>query len=244
MPNNLPLSLSLSRGCSDHARRFSHPLTSFDTEPSFRLLALFVILSWPVPRSLPFFSVPCPPPSILGSAYTHYPRPSRLPPLPNSFALTSSFRSIVASLNVPEARTAAFSPNGKTGGKPCGGRKRGGSQRPGVVPCGLPPLWPLLPSHPQGPYEEPLYSPDELGGLVPLDPKRPFDVRSVIARVVDGSRFQEFKALYGPTIVTGFARVHGILTGGPLGLGFQGLRFLCWQFECGYATSIDAPLPR
>ncbi|TFJ81155.1 hypothetical protein NSK_007500 [Nannochloropsis salina CCMP1776] len=88
-------------------------------------------------------------------------------------------RSIVASLNVPEARTAAFSPNGKTG----------------------------------GPYEEPLYSPDELGGLVPLDPKRPFDVRSVIARVVDGSRFQEFKALYGPTIVTGFARIHGILTG-------------------------------
>ncbi|GAB5033687.1 methylcrotonoyl-carboxylase beta mitochondrial [Nannochloropsis oceanica] len=65
----------------------------------------------------------------------------------------------------------------------------------------------------QDAFEEPLYSGQELGGLIPMDPKKPFDVRSVIGRVVDGSRFQEFKALYGPTIVTGFARIHGILTG-------------------------------
>jgi len=70
------------------------------------------------------------------------------------------------------------------------------------------PLSPVLDA-----FEEPLYSGQELGGLIPMDPKKLFDVRSVIGRVVDGSRFQEFKALYGPTIVTGFARIHGILTG-------------------------------
>lgn len=95
--------------------------------------------------------------------------------------------------------------------------------------------------------EAPLYDPRELGGVVPVDTKKPFDVRAVIARIVDGSRFQarsllcshtcihthrqvhpphllihpcyapmqlqEFKALYGPTMVTGFARVHGVLCG-------------------------------
>lgn len=53
------------------------------------------------------------------------------------------------------------------------------------------------------PVEDPLYSPDELAGVVPVDPKIPYDVRNVIARVVDGSRFDEFKPLYGPTLVTG-----------------------------------------
>lgn len=58
-------------------------------------------------------------------------------------------------------------------------------------------------------YEEPLYDPSELRGLIPVDPKQSFDVRQVIARVVDGSRFHEFKANYGTTLVTGFARIMG-----------------------------------
>lgn len=62
--------------------------------------------------------------------------------------------------------------------------------------------------------EEPLYDPAELGGVVPCDPRKTFDVRAVIARIVDGSRFDEFKALYGNTLVTGFARLHGY----PLGI--------------------------
>ena len=58
-------------------------------------------------------------------------------------------------------------------------------------------------------WEEPLYDPHELGGLVPTDPKQPLDARLVIARIVDGSRFHEFKQQYGPTLVTGFARIMG-----------------------------------
>ena len=61
--------------------------------------------------------------------------------------------------------------------------------------------------------EDPLYDPDELLGIVPVDPRRQYDVREVVARMVDGSRFDEFKARYGPTLVTGFARVHGLLVG-------------------------------
>jgi 3-methylcrotonyl-CoA carboxylase beta subunit len=60
---------------------------------------------------------------------------------------------------------------------------------------------------------EPLYGPDELYGIVPKDTRRPFDIREVIARVVDGSDFQEFKARYGKTLVTGFAHVHGYPVG-------------------------------
>ena len=63
------------------------------------------------------------------------------------------------------------------------------------------------------PPEDPLYDPDELLGIVPVDLRKPYDVREVIARLVDGSRFEEFKARYGPTLVTGFARVHGMLVG-------------------------------
>ncbi len=58
-------------------------------------------------------------------------------------------------------------------------------------------------------FAEPLYSADELYGIVPSDPRQPFDVREIIARLVDGSDFHEFKALYGTTLVTGFAYVHG-----------------------------------
>ncbi|GAQ80628.1 mitochondrail-like 3-methylcrotonyl-CoA carboxylase beta chain [Klebsormidium nitens] len=55
----------------------------------------------------------------------------------------------------------------------------------------------------------PLYSPEEIAGIVPADARQTYDVRDVIARVVDGSEFDEFKKLYGPTLVTGFARIHG-----------------------------------
>jgi 3-methylcrotonyl-CoA carboxylase beta subunit len=59
------------------------------------------------------------------------------------------------------------------------------------------------------PVEEPRYAAESLYGVVPADLRTPYDVREVIARVVDGSRFAEFKAEYGPTLVTGFARIYG-----------------------------------
>jgi 3-methylcrotonyl-CoA carboxylase beta subunit len=61
--------------------------------------------------------------------------------------------------------------------------------------------------------EVPKYDPADLGGIVGTNLKRAFDVRQVIARLVDGSRLHEFKALYGPTLVCGFARIHGHLVG-------------------------------
>jgi len=68
-------------------------------------------------------------------------------------------------------------------------------------------------SKPAGPVmakvEPPKFDPQELYGLVPADVRAPYDVREVIARVVDGSRFDEFKSLYGTTLVTGFARIWG-----------------------------------
>ena len=57
--------------------------------------------------------------------------------------------------------------------------------------------------------EDPLYPPHEIYGVVPADLRRPYDVREIIARVVDGSRFHEFKENYATTLVTGFARIHG-----------------------------------
>ncbi|WP_406198671.1 methylcrotonoyl-CoA carboxylase [Kitasatospora sp. NBC_01560] len=63
--------------------------------------------------------------------------------------------------------------------------------------------WPLTPAEP------PAVDPAGLYGAVPVDPRTPYDVREVIARLVDGSRFSEFKAEYGATLVTGFARIHG-----------------------------------
>ncbi|MBA2316972.1 MAG: methylcrotonoyl-CoA carboxylase [Euzebyales bacterium] len=59
------------------------------------------------------------------------------------------------------------------------------------------------------PTEEPAVDPDQLYGVVPPDTRTPYDVREAIARMVDGSRLHEFKALYGTTLVTGFARIHG-----------------------------------
>jgi 3-methylcrotonyl-CoA carboxylase beta subunit len=60
---------------------------------------------------------------------------------------------------------------------------------------------------------EPLYPAEELYGIVPKDTRRPFDIREVIARIVDGSELQEFKARYGKTLVTGFAHLHGYPVG-------------------------------
>ncbi|MFD1831735.1 carboxyl transferase domain-containing protein [Streptomyces desertarenae] len=59
------------------------------------------------------------------------------------------------------------------------------------------------------PVEEPKADPAGLYGAVPVDSRTPYDVREVIARITDGSRFAEFKAEYGTTLVTGFARIHG-----------------------------------
>ncbi|MBI4266502.1 MAG: methylcrotonoyl-CoA carboxylase [Acidobacteria bacterium] len=61
--------------------------------------------------------------------------------------------------------------------------------------------------------EDPAYDPTEIYGIVHADLRKAYDVREVIARIVDGSRFDEFKQRYAPTVVTGFARVHGFLVG-------------------------------
>jgi 3-methylcrotonyl-CoA carboxylase beta subunit len=62
--------------------------------------------------------------------------------------------------------------------------------------------------------QDPLFPADELYGIVPADPRTPYDVRDVIARIVDASEFDEFKALYGQTLICGFARIHGF----PIGI--------------------------
>jgi len=61
--------------------------------------------------------------------------------------------------------------------------------------------------------EEPYYDPKELYGIAPVDLKKAVDAREIIARIVDGSRFQEFKARYAPTIITGFAHIMGFPVG-------------------------------
>ncbi len=61
--------------------------------------------------------------------------------------------------------------------------------------------------------EEPAYDPAEIVGVVPVDTRTPYDIRELLARVVDGSRFDEFKARYGSTLVCGFAHLHGIPVG-------------------------------
>jgi len=60
---------------------------------------------------------------------------------------------------------------------------------------------------------EPLYPMDDLYGIIPSDSKKPYDVREVISRIVDGSEFNEFKPLYGTTLVCGFAHIHGYPVG-------------------------------
>jgi acetyl-CoA carboxylase carboxyltransferase component len=74
--------------------------------------------------------------------------------------------------------------------------------------------WRKLGPEPSAHFEEPKHDPEELLGLVSRDLRQPFDIREVISRIVDGSYFEEFKALYGPTLVCGWASVHGY----PLGI--------------------------
>ena len=59
----------------------------------------------------------------------------------------------------------------------------------------------------------PLFAPDELHGVIPADTKRPYDVHEIIARIVDASEFDEFKARYGATLITGFAHIEGMPVG-------------------------------
>ena len=81
--------------------------------------------------------------------------------------------------------------------------------------------WRKLGPGPSLPADPPAFDPEELLGIVNEDLRVPFDMRDVIARIVDGSRFEEFKPLYGPTLVTGWSSVHGYPVGilgnnGPL----------------------------
>ena len=63
------------------------------------------------------------------------------------------------------------------------------------------------------PPKPPRYNPEEIYGIIPADRRRPYDVREIIARIVDDSEFDEFKRLYGTTLVTGFAHIHGYPVG-------------------------------
>ncbi|QWF84461.1 acyl-CoA carboxylase subunit beta [Amycolatopsis sp. CA-230715] len=97
---------------------------------------------------------------------------------------------------------------------------------------------------PEPDYADPLYDAEDLLGIVPGDLKVPFDPREVVARVVDGSDFDEFKPLYGPSLVTGWASVHGY----PVGIlaNAQGVLFgeesqKAAQF-IQLANQVDTPL--
>jgi acyl-CoA carboxylase subunit beta len=73
--------------------------------------------------------------------------------------------------------------------------------------------WRKLGSGPTAPPDEPRRDPEELLGLAPVDLKQPADVREILARVLDGSRFDEFKPLYGANLVCGWASIHGFPVG-------------------------------
>ncbi len=82
--------------------------------------------------------------------------------------------------------------------------------------------WRKLGPEPDAEFEEPVHDPEDLLGLVSKDLRSPFDMREVISRIVDSSYFEEFKALYGPTLVCGWAKIHGY----PVGiLGNNGALF-------------------
>ena len=82
--------------------------------------------------------------------------------------------------------------------------------------------WRKLGPEPNPQFEEPIYSSNDMLGLVSEDLKSPFDVREVIMRITDDSYFEEFKPLYGPTLITGWASIHGY----PVGiLGNNGALF-------------------
>jgi acetyl-CoA carboxylase carboxyltransferase component len=82
--------------------------------------------------------------------------------------------------------------------------------------------WRKFGPEPDAEFSEPMYDQEDLLGIVSKDLKTPFDMREVIARIVDGSNFEEFKASYGPTLVCGWAKIHGY----PIGiLGNNGALF-------------------
>ena len=94
------------------------------------------------------------------------------------------------------------------------------------------------------PADDPVHDPDELLGIASADPKMPFDPREVLARVVDGSRFDEFKPLYGTSLVTGWASIHGYPIGvlaNHRGVLFSEEAHKATQF-IQLANQIDVPL--
>jgi acetyl-CoA carboxylase carboxyltransferase component len=104
--------------------------------------------------------------------------------------------------------------------------------------------WRKLGPGPSRPPDEPRYDPEELLGLAPIDLKQPADVREILARVVDGSRFAEWKPLYGQNLVCGWASIHGF----PVGVlaNAQGVLFSeeaqkATQF-IQLANQVDVPL--
>ncbi|MGO8872462.1 MAG: acyl-CoA carboxylase subunit beta [Acidimicrobiales bacterium] len=97
---------------------------------------------------------------------------------------------------------------------------------------------------PSEPADEPVHDPAELLGIASADPKVPFDPREVLARVVDGSRFDEFKPLYGSSLVTGWASIHGYPIGvlaNHRGVLFSEESHKATQF-IQLANQIDVPL--
>src|SRR5262249_14482076 len=63
------------------------------------------------------------------------------------------------------------------------------------------------------PARDPVYDPGEICGLIPADPRKPYDSRELLARTLDASEFDEFKALYGTTLICGFGHIHGYPVG-------------------------------
>ncbi len=104
--------------------------------------------------------------------------------------------------------------------------------------------WRKAGAAPSRDYAEPVLDPEELLGIVPTDLKVPFDPREVVARIVDGSEFDEFKPLYGPSLVTGWARLHGY----PIGIlaNAQGVLFSQESQKAAQfiqlANQVDTPL--
>ena len=103
--------------------------------------------------------------------------------------------------------------------------------------------WRKLGPGPSLPADPPLYDPEDLLGLIPVDLKTPVDVREVITRIVDGSGFEEFKPRYGSTLVCGWASIHGFPVGilGNNGVLFSDSAQKAAQFM-QLSNQIDVPL--
>lgn len=91
--------------------------------------------------------------------------------------------------------------------------------------------------------EEPRFPTEELRGVVPADPRQPFDVRAVLARVLDGSRFHEFKARYGTTLVTGFGSLYGTTVGIVANNGGSFLYNTAFMHACAATVNIVCTNP-